>query len=591
MASIPTYQQPRVEEQALPGARQQGAPAGAFQAPDYLGAAAKGLNNLGNEMAAQAADFQQKQDTATGTQLSAKLLNDITDFKIAARKRQGDLANGLPEEADKFYAESTKKLIDSAPNDRVKQYLQTFAAQQQPSFRGYIGSHAAEQLDKAQDAGFEAHNISLINSAAVDPSIADANLKDLMASVRAQLLKRGITDPDQVNNAVAKASTELHAGVINTLLVHDPKGAAAYYGTHKDGIVGEVRTRIEKTLEVSGRIQIAQQGADQLMDAVRTGAMTYDQAEAEARKNYSGEERTGVIQELRSQKSEFEYAKNEAEKVQFDPVNRLLGDYTVAGKAIPRSLVKETLQPLLSSPEAYAKAAKLIDQHNDEIRSEGNAAVDRARALASNGTDKALIGLQLKYDMVTNPDKWRNADLNRVLLPLVKDGSLKASDAEEAINMQVQLKKPVKSPETASLMTASQHLENRLETAVIDGKAVSGMKPAEKALVKAKALQTLEPLLQEYQARTGEKAQAADVKKIVDSVFVDKRYRNTFLGITYSDVKTETTTDFANAPMKVRAQMVSKIPPQMRRRIESALKTNGYEVTTDNILEAYQAGK
>lgn len=591
MASIPIYQK-QVQEQALPGIRQESIASPKLFAPNGdMATIGQGLSGLGESIGRHAEELQAKEDTATGTQMSADLLNKITDFKIEARNRKGDLARGLPEEADKFFSDTADAALKAAPNDRVKQYLQVFSEQQRAHFHGYIGSHAAEQMDKAAEAGIEAHITSVKNAAAVDPSIADASIKDITTAVRTQLNKKGITDPEAIALATLEQTSSLHAGVINTLLVSNPKQAEAYYGLHKEGIDGELRVKMEKAISNSTRVETAQKGADDLMGLVRTGSMTYDQAEASARKTYSGEDRTAVIQELRSQHSELKDAQVEQEKAQFEPVYKLLGDATVTGRPIARGEMKSILQPLLNSPDSYAKAAKLLDTHNDEIRSEQQSAAAHARAMATSSTDKAIAGLQLKYDMLQNPDKWRNADLKATLIPLVKEGLLRPGDAEEAINLQTQLKKPVHTPEVASLVSASEYLNSRLETAVIDGKAVSGMQTAEKATVKAQAIQTLEPLLQAYQARSGEKANAQDIKQIVDSVFVDKRYRNTFIGITMGDVKSRTEVDLANAPVRVKAQEVRKIPSAIRTRIESALKNNGYEISPDNILEAYQSGK
>ncbi len=585
MPRIPTYDGPQTTSQALPQVRQQGV--GSFQGMGQsTNAVAQGLNRLSNQVNLEAERIQRERNQAEGTKLSASFVDAVTQYKVQSKQRLGEQAFNLPQESDKFYDDLTAETIKQTPNDKVKRYLEAFTAQQRAGFRGYVAAHSADQIKKSKDAGFATYIISQIEANAIDPTLAENASTEVKTATTAYLKEQGITDPLQVKDAVQANLTKLHAGAINTLMIHDPKRASAYYGAHKDDIDGLARAKIEKSLELSTRSIRAQGLADELMEGVRTGKMSYTEAEAAARKQSSGDERNEVIRELRSQRSEYENAQAEAQAEMFDPINKALAEYTVNGRSIPTKVQRDLLNGLKADPETYNKAAQLFDQHNDEIRREHRATSDRARALASDKKQTALNGLQLKYDMLNNPNNWKNVDLSQTLLLLVKDKAISASDANRLIDLQTKMRTS-KSSEMASLTTASQHLETMLNSAVIDGKEYASMKTNQRREVKARALRVLDPLLEEYQSATGEKASKDEMKAIVESIFVDKEKKAFWF---WQDDSVETQVDLENAAPRVSELATMRaIPPATRQRIEAALIKHGYKPTPENILQAYKA--
>lgn len=441
MPSIPIYQK-QVEEQALPGARQQSiASPDLFSGANNLGKAGQGLSNLGDAMAKHAEELQAKEDTATGTQMGADFLNKITDFKIEARKRQGDLARGLPEEADQFYNETAQKVIDAAPNDRVKRYLQTFAAQQQPGFHGYIGAHAAEQLDKAQDAGFEAHIGALKNAAAVDPSTADANAADIKTAIKTQLLKKGVTDPEQIAQATLDQTTALHTGVINALMVHNPTAATAYFGMHKDEISGDQQTKIEGHLKTTVDANEALAGADKVWAELGPKAdgqpAQLDVMEGKVREIFAGDagKIKDTIAEIRSRVAAFN--SSELERTATN-TNKVMDAYAKGAsltqlKAMPEynDLPGDKKAAIQDHVEAkgYAQQA-----HTDAAL----ARQDAAEARAERKRQKQGYSAYLAY---SNPDVLSKLTENQIIAMIPDIGEEKAGSL---MTMKRALDKPEK---------------------------------------------------------------------------------------------------------------------------------------------------
>lgn len=439
MPRIPTYEQPVVQEQALPGVRQTGAPAGAFQTPDYVGAAAAGLNHFGGELSKHAEELQAKEDTATSTQTGAKAVIDLTDYKLAARKRLGDQVKGLPEEADKFFEDTARKYIQAAPNEKVKQYLTVFFANQQADFHGYIGAHAAEQLDKAQDLGFEAHISAIKNAAAVDPATAEKSAKEITAATILQLNKKGITDPEVVQQAILEQSTSLHKGVVNTLMVNDPKRAAAYYGMYKDDINAKDRNEIEKVLKTTTDAVVAIESADSIWKSLGPKGdgqpVQLDVMENEVRKMFAGDadKIKETIGELRSRASSFNSGELERSATN---TNKVLSAF-----ANGTSLAALKRMPEFASLSGEKQLEIQTHVENKLARDESRAAARESRAAARESREytanaRAEKELQKKnfsaYLLYSNPQTLSTFSENRLIAMIPQLGEAQVESLVKA---------------------------------------------------------------------------------------------------------------------------------------------------------------
>lgn len=585
MATIPIYTK-QVEEQALPGARQQSIASPAlFDNSQNAQTLGKGLSAIGDV----AQQYQDKEDTALTSKGEAGMLSEFTDFKIQARKREGLNASGLVEEADKFYNDTVAKYIKNAPNNRIAQALQAIADKHMPGFRGYVGGHAAEQNGKAVEEETKANIIAQINSAAADPAAAPEALKRITAAVTAQAQAQG-KDSQTAALMVQAETTKLHLGVLETLQQNDKiDEAKAYYYSHKNTILGDHQAKIEKALELGGRLQESQKAADDLMAKVRGGELDYAKAEAFARENYTGEKRKEVIAQLRDQQGAEDRFKKDIEEKALAPVQSAIGDAINAKRSIGAAAKTAILAPLKTQPELYLKASQAVDQHNDEMLSKARSAASHARAMSNDSMDKTINDLLVKQDIIINPDKYKNVDLKETLLPLVKEKKISAATVNEVLSLQEKYRNPKNAPELATLQTGAGYLESRLQGSVVDGKPFSELKKKKQAEIKARAITTLEPILQQYQERVGEKASQVEVKKLVDNLFVDKKYRSTVLGIAYGEAFTRTEADFAG--VKDRSATAVRVPQALRARISNALRKNGIEPTETSIQEYYLAGQ
>jgi hypothetical protein len=428
MASIPTYQPDQVQQEVVTSRQQSIASPDLFMGmtqANNIDRAAQGVSTLGSVVEKHALELQAKEDTAYATDAEAKFLTAITDYKVQSRQRQGLNANGLPDEADKFFNDTAKATIDSAPNERVKQALTNVIAKQLPGFRGYIGAHAAEQLDKAAEDGVNAQINSQINAAAADPAQAATSRGRVVAAINALGVTKG-WDKETTDAAIMAKTTELHTSVINSLLVNAPKQAQAYFAQNKDEIAGEQQTKIANHLKATIDANDAIEGADTVWSKFGPKAdgqpVQLDIMEAEVRKMYAGDagKIKETIGELRSRASAFNSSENERTATN---VNKVMDAY-----ASGTSLAKLKAMPeYLALPgDRKAAIADHIDAKQQSIlarRDAADARADAAEQRAERNRQKKAYSAYLAY---SNPEVLNGMTENQIIAMIPDIGEDKA---------------------------------------------------------------------------------------------------------------------------------------------------------------------
>lgn len=440
MPTIPAYRPDSVDAIGVPGARIQSvASPQLFGGADNAGQAGNALSAGGEAWQKHALALQAKEDTALATEAEAGFLNKITDYKLEARKRQGLNANGLPEEADQVYADISKEILDSAPNERVKQALGVIITKHQPGFHGYIGAHAAEQLDIAADAGIDAQIAAQINAAAADPAEAATARGRIIASVSAKAANKG-WDKDVTEAAILAKTTELHTSVINALMVHSPNKAVAYFATVKDDISGEQQTKIEGHLKATVDANDAIVGADEVWSKlgpkVDGQPVQLDIMEAEVRKMYAGDAAKikETVAEVRSRATAFNSAETERAASR---VNTVMEAYSNGA-----TLAKIKAMPEYQSLPGEKKAS--IQQHieakayQSELRSNARLTrQDLVQRREEAARQKRGYGAYLVY---SNPEVLNRLTENQIIAMIPDIGEDKAGSL---MTMKRKLSNPV----------------------------------------------------------------------------------------------------------------------------------------------------
>lgn len=568
-------------------------------APDPMGGAIAGVaNHIGQiaeeetrkleELAAQDALNTLERKRLEMTYDPEKGFSNVTGSAVLNRP----LLKEVPEAFDT----EINNLASSLKTPRAQAYFKQRAANVKNGMTGDLFRHVALQTDKAHEATEQATIDLQADIAAKDPTRLDSALA-IAGETAAKAIARLRLDPSKDGAQIAMLTQRAQGRVVMSAIrammsAENPDfdGVETLLKQHESIIPGKEFEALKQDVQHKHAEVATGEFARELMaDPTVTLSEAVKQAEAKFAKNPA--QLKMARQELSYQFELRRTEKAEQEEKLLEPVNTLLGDALRAGRPIGQKESSRVLDPVRGNPEAYAKASKLIDAHNDEVRNERRSAESHARAMAESSNDARMNAINIKYDMLLHPDKYRTADFRTTLFPQVKAGKLKAGDVEELIGMQAKLQDPAKREEFTTLMTSDERLKARLQGSYVNGTKFTALDKEKQTEVLNKARATAEQLLLTRQQGAGQKAGKSDVNDIVDSMFTNRQLRDTFLGVGVGSAKPIDAFDPEGTGGRIIQNDVAKIPQAMRARIEQALRANKQPVTNQVILEYYNAGR
>ena len=562
------------------------------------------MMNLGGEMGRIALDMQNDANKVRVDDAMNQVVKFSTDAQIEAFKLTGrdalerpDSKKALPDE----YNDKLQKRLDAIDqtlgNDAQRAAFRAQAEPLRARLYGNVSAHMVKEQGRFDDDTRAAKlDGAYKRGAAFGGLDADREAaRQDVETVAAELIAKQKLDPTKDKELIAKVRADVlspfHANVMKGMLdTGSPDKAKAYYEQYGMEMTVQARANFADSIARSANEIEAGSYVRELLTREIQMADAAKQIEAKFARNPDA---------MKLARSELAYqhalkadAEREQEEEMLDPVHKLLGDARNKGAYVGLNDRNSVLSSLRgASPELYEKATRMFDQHNDELRSERRASESHARAMASSSPDARMNALNIKYDMMNDPDKYRRADLLATMAPLVKNGTLKVGDLEELVNMQAKLRDPAKREEFTTLMTSDERLKMRLQGSYINGKKFTALDKEQQTDVLNKARATAESLLLTRQHVGGQKAGKADVNEIVDSMFTNKALRDTFFGVGVGSAKPIDAFDPEGTGGRVAQKDAGKIPADMRARIEQALRANKIPVTNQVILDYYNAGR
>lgn len=528
MARVPTYEGGGVVN-AIDIPRQQGLPAGAFGigSPDIAGMASKALD--------AAAGFFEERDKVRDADMvnraEVAFAQAEQDYRAnVSENRIGIDAHGVTKDTEKWVQDQYKSTIDTLENDRQRKAFELRFADRALKLRGDMISHEQKEGKSSYIESKNAQFGMNISDAIKDPSKIDEVRAKNEGIVR-DIATLQHLDPDSTNKLLMDKQTMLHSEMIKSLAVNNPEGAKAYFEKYKGEISGDKYDELKKTWEQQDQIIQEQRGA---ADIAKMN-LPFDQQLALARSGKYGEGKVqdGIINRLHVMESERDAIERDHEKKIKDPANQLLAEVRSSGRMIkPQEIDSIVKSVTAQNPKFGADVAAEFMAHNDHVRMQQKQLSALAKQEARD--DAAYNSVMLKYQMINNPDKWANAKLigdtngPGVLDSLVKDRKITPQDAEEAVRIQQDLRKPQKTPEIQTMVSAHQYMEQKLAGASFpDGKKWEDRKEGERSQLVNNAMMQLEPKLLQFQSQNKEKANDLEVRALIDSSFTDQRFRKT----------------------------------------------------------------
>lgn len=291
MPSLATYNQPQVDQRALPGARQD-----SVASPELLGATGqqnerfgRNAQSAGSDLLGIATDMQTRQNADMVFRAETSLKTEYIAFENEVRQRRGADAYGVAKETADWWDKKSREHSDGLENP-VQQYLFNQVAQKLkiPSLDVVSGY----EIEQRRASVRESATASIASSANL--AAANATNPIAVAIARDDIIKRtqilGKVDgwgADKRDFEIQNNLSTMHTQVIQNLADTDPTSAKAYFEKNKGEVNGGQYDSIDKLLKHAGTLQTAQKAVDAL------SAMEASEAEglAQIRGNYEGEER------------------------------------------------------------------------------------------------------------------------------------------------------------------------------------------------------------------------------------------------------------------------------------------------------------
>ena len=266
------------------------------------------LSQAGGTMARVAIDMQTRDNAQQTFAGSAAMQDKVEEYSNQALQRMGVNAQGLHEETDKWWDDTSREILDGATNPVARQALEHQLQPMRAALMGQVGRHEVRQQHTAVISSADASNTSAANAAAAhpnDPLVQQNARETINRNIGAVARMEGFTEA-QENAARETQFTRLHLGVIQAQVDTHPDAAREYYQAHIDEIAGTEHAKIEKMLEIGGLKTRTQEIAGQAMALGKNETDTL----AWVSENYSGEEedmaKTRVSQEFAQRDQELQ---------------------------------------------------------------------------------------------------------------------------------------------------------------------------------------------------------------------------------------------------------------------------------------------
>jgi hypothetical protein len=280
---------------ALPDAAFDGGSTQMRQVGRDIEGASDQLDKIGTRIAEQdTTDKVLALDTQIGT--------GVLDFQRKINERKGVNAKGVGSEAQQWF-DQTVQLTTATASPAVKRLFMQRAATQRMSLLDYANRYELQERDRATEETVNANTDTTINQAAADPTPDKVTLAiaRLTQNYKALGATHGQT-PGVVQANTAAAVAKLHSEVINGLAVNDPAKARAYFEEHKSELDGADTARLDKLTGTA----VWQVQAQDLAAQVLAGKVTEQQALAEVRAKYQGDQQDIFVSAIRGAGNEVD---------------------------------------------------------------------------------------------------------------------------------------------------------------------------------------------------------------------------------------------------------------------------------------------
>lgn len=316
MPAIPTYDEPQVRQEALPGVRQQisGLNAEAFGPVRSVHYAA----NAAEEFYLADQKKQEQQAAEDAFRAKSEFTNAYVDKQSELRQRQGKNAVGVKQELDAWMADNSKKYYDELKDPRAKQLFMHSAMQLHTGAKEWANGWETQQGEIAHDIEWKSNKEAQINLAENDsrPEVVNSAIAEIRRNNQYQAARKGwdekVLEVENQNDIGA-----LHKTILKNAMDQDSiGGVTGYLQQHGDSIDASTRAMAEHWVHKKTVDEEATSFASGLLGA----GVSYGDGLKAIRDKYSGDDEDRYVSKFKEIYSENETIKNKQRKEQLDSV-------------------------------------------------------------------------------------------------------------------------------------------------------------------------------------------------------------------------------------------------------------------------------
>ncbi|MBT9467219.1 hypothetical protein [Hydrogenophaga sp.] len=298
MATVPTYQGPKVRSEALQFAPQQGARSdaafGGVQGRQ-LAAAGAGLADMG----AGLERLQERRALEKAFEVENKIAEEYKLFEEQTLpNRQGEKAAGYRAEVEGWW-QKTAETYGAELDDRTRKAVSRSLLRMRGQATGRAGSFELEQADRVGQVAFEsmqareAREAAGFGMAGNEGELA-TSIKKITDSTRGYLVRKGMPS-DAIDEAVRTAVGKVHGDVVVGLMQTDPKRAKEYFerpgvaDSFTRGQRAEIGARLAQTVDAEqGAVGARDVFGSAMKDKPYHEVVPYDELDAKLVKQFEG---------------------------------------------------------------------------------------------------------------------------------------------------------------------------------------------------------------------------------------------------------------------------------------------------------------
>lgn len=550
MPTVPRFEEPQVQERALPSAR--------FTPPSDIASFGGGQSTqrVVNSAISYLQEEKKKADDVATTEAYAKLSrfnNDLVyNQNDGVMTKRGKDAFGAFDEFGSRFDKGADEIEKTLSNEEQKAVFRNIRSKQRMAFENTLQKHVFQESRRFDEETTNAALSASLDDAVKnyqEPGKIQENIELQKALIASNAQRNGLPK-EVVENQIAEVESKTHAAVIERMLTNDQDQLAKeYFNDIKKDMTGSDTVQVEKSLEAGTLRGESQRKTDEIMES----ATTVTEGLAKAREIKDTKLRDQVVSRVKSRFSELKAL----EKQELDQ------NYLSAYEYVQQSPTSDPLDVI--PPSLFSKLS--ADQKTALYKLQTPGTDDANTWTSFTSLSPREIGALSLSDLQTN--YW---------------SGMNQEHRKQAVDLWNTAKKNVEDQKLNGFLSEKAQIKNTL----ISSGLYDVNKPKEEQKERLVAFEnSLNKSFQEFERLKGRKPDPQEFQKLID----DQLTKKVFIedgGFAFFD-KEKLLVEVSEDERKDAYVPLKQIPQSAVDRIKGMAKQRGRTLTKSKLEKIYAA--